>query len=224
VNDTSVYLARLAAAGGALFAVGNLLHPLDHGDDAEQSATWATAHLTFAVGAVLICAGLPALMRALGGGRLTRVGGALTWLGMLLIPVGSYFEVFVATELSDSVTEDIEANAAAFGAVQALLFMAGPILLGIAALRARSWPVPAPAGLIAGTALLILTPALPGPYGIWLIAGTSILGAAVTVAGLASARILRAADQRGVAPQSTATPSGSCSPTIPTTSEVSGTR
>ena len=33
-------------AGGVLFAIGNLLHPLQHNDAAYESATWEAAHLT----------------------------------------------------------------------------------------------------------------------------------------------------------------------------------
>lgn len=45
-------------AGGVLFAVGNALHPLEHSEAAEQASTWAAAHLTFTVGAVLLAVGL----------------------------------------------------------------------------------------------------------------------------------------------------------------------
>ncbi|WP_433603091.1 hypothetical protein ACQPXH_15885 [Nocardia sp. CA-135953] len=45
-------------AGGVLFAVGNGLHPLEHSEAAEQASTWAAAHLTFTVGAVLLAVGL----------------------------------------------------------------------------------------------------------------------------------------------------------------------
>ncbi|MGQ4619075.1 hypothetical protein [Nocardia sp. R7R-8] len=45
-------------AGGVLFAVGNALHPLEHSEAAELASTWAAAHMTFTVGAVLLAAGL----------------------------------------------------------------------------------------------------------------------------------------------------------------------
>jgi hypothetical protein len=180
-------MARLGAVGGALFAVGNLLHPLEHGDAAESSATWEAAHLLFAAGAVLVCAGLPAITSVMGAGRLARVGAALTWLAMLLIPVGAYFEVYVAPELTEAAAEHIESQSAAFGIVQTLLFVAGPVLLGIAAFRTRTWPTVVCVGLVLGPVLLLLLPGLPGVEGVWIIAGTSILGAALAGAGLVSA-------------------------------------
>ena len=118
------------------------------------------------------------------------MGTALTWLAMLLIPIGSYFEIYVAPELSESAVEHIESQAAAFTVVQVLPFMLGPILLGIAAFRAHTWPMPVGVGLIAAPVILTLTPALPGADGIWLISGTAVLGAALAVAGLVTARLL----------------------------------
>jgi hypothetical protein len=186
-------MARLGAVGGILFALGNLLHPLEHGDAAETSATWDAAHLLFAVGAVLVCAGLPAVTSVMGTGRLARAGAALTWLAMLLVPVGAYVEVYVAPELTEAAAEHIESQAAAFGIVQILLFVAGPILLGIAAMRTGTWPVVVRVGLVLGPVLLLLLPGLPGVDGVWIIAGTSILGAAVAGAGLVSAAQLAGA-------------------------------
>lgn len=192
MNHTSnaVLLARLGALGGALFAVGNLLHPLEHGDAAERSATWEAAHLLFGVGAVLICAGIPAIAGVMGAGRLARTGAALTWLAMLFIPVGAYFEVYVAPDLSEAAVEDIETNAAAFAVVQILPYLLGPILLGVAAFRTRTWPLLARVGLVASPVVPVVAPALPGADGVWIIAGTAILGAAIAVAGLSSAGVL----------------------------------
>ena len=187
-RSTTRSMARLGAAGGALFAIGNLLHPLEHGDAAEASATWESAHLLLGAGAVLLCAGLPAITHVMAHSRLARVGSAVTWLAMLLIPIGAYFEVYVAPELTEAAAHDIEEKALAFGVAQTLLFVAGPILLGAAAFMTRTWPVVVRLGLIAGPVLLLLLPGLPGGDGIWIIAGTAILGAALAGAGLVSAR------------------------------------
>ena len=175
--------ARLASAGGALFALGNLLHPLEHGDAAESAATWEAAHLIFAAGAVLICAGVHAMITPMAHHRLARVGAALTWLAMLLIPVGAYFEVFVATYLPYAVVEDIEGKAAAFTILQTLVFIAGPVALGIAAFKTRTWPVAARYGLVVSPLPLLLAPALPGEDGVWIILGTVLLGASLALAG-----------------------------------------
>lgn len=196
-TSTTVLLARLGASGGALFALGNLLHPLEHGDAAEASATWEAAHLLFGLGAVLICAGIFAIAGVMSSLRLARVGAVATWLAMLLIPIGSYFEIYVAPELSEATVERIESSAAAFAVVQVLPFLLGPVLLGIAAFRAGTWPVAARFGLIAAPVVTLAAPALPGEDGIWIIAGTALLGAALAVAGLASAALAA----RTVAPE-----------------------
>ena len=54
--------SRAARRGRALLAVGNLLHPLDHGDAAELNPTWEAAHLGVSAGAILVAAGAPALV------------------------------------------------------------------------------------------------------------------------------------------------------------------
>ena len=201
-TSTAVLLARLGALGGALFALGNLLHPVEHGDAAEGAATWEAAHVLFGVGAVLLCAGLPAVTAVLGDRRLVRAGTALTWLAMLLIPVGSYFEIYVAPKLSEATVEDIESDAVAFAIVQVLPFLLGPILLGVAAFRAGTWPMLVRVGLVAAPVVTLLAPALPGEDGIWIIAGTAVLGTALAVAGLVSAgAIARSAEGRLVAPE-----------------------
>lgn len=198
-TSTPVLLARLGALGGALFALGNLLHPLEHGDAAERSATWEVAHLLFGIGAVLICAGIPAIAGVLSSVRLARTGAAFTWLAMLLIPVGSYFELYVAPELSEAAVERIESDAAAFAVVQVLPYLLGPVLLGIAAFRSGTWPLAARVALVGAPVVTLLAPALPGEDGIWIIAGTAVLGLALAVAGLVSARTLADA-QRAAEP------------------------
>ncbi|WP_241831486.1 hypothetical protein [Parafrankia soli] len=70
--DDATLRRVLLGAGGVLFALGNLLHPLEHNEAAEQAATWSAAHLLFGIGGVLIAAGLPLLAGRLGPGRLAR--------------------------------------------------------------------------------------------------------------------------------------------------------
>lgn len=181
MNDRQIttLMLRAGAAGGVLFALGNLLHPLEHSDQSENALFWETAHLLFGVGAVLLCAALPTLARPLGTTKLARVSTAMVWAAMLLIPVGSYFEVYVAPTLSEAAVKDIESSAIAFWGLSSLLFMVGPILLGIAAFRTRTWAVPVRVGMIVAPVLLMLAPGLPGVDGLWIIAGTALLGFAL---------------------------------------------
>ena len=51
--------------GGIMFAVGNMLHPLEHKDAAYESATWEAAHLTIFFSLPLLVLGLPYLQRRL---------------------------------------------------------------------------------------------------------------------------------------------------------------
>ena len=51
--------------GGIMFAVGNMLHPLEHKDAAYESATWEAAHLTIFFSLPLLVLGLPYLHRRL---------------------------------------------------------------------------------------------------------------------------------------------------------------
>jgi hypothetical protein len=189
---------RALVAGGALFALGNALHPLQHGDAAEQAHTWALAHALFAAGAVLVCAGVPALQEPLRRTALGRAGVSLTWLAMFLVPVGAWYEIFAAPQLSDSLAGEVDAAAAPFTAVQTLLFVLGPVLLGGAGLRARAWGAPASVGLLCGPALLLLVPALPGPDGIWVIAATVVLGVGLAGAGLTLRRTTRTLEETAV--------------------------
>jgi hypothetical protein len=186
MNDRQIttFLMRAGAAGGVLFAAGNLLHPLEHTDQAEASPTWEAAHLLFGLGAVLLCAALPRLAGPLGTGKLARVSTAMVWAAMLLVPVGAYFEVYVAPTLSEAAVKDIESSAIAFWSVSSLLFILGSVLFGVAAFRVRAWTLPVRAALVAGPLLLMAAPGLPGVDGIWIIAGTTILGLGLAATAL----------------------------------------
>src|SRR5690242_9975026 len=72
--------------GGALFAVGNLMHPLDHSDAAMRSPLWAAAHLVFAAGGLLAAAGFAPLARLLRTSRIGLAGLGLLWWGLVLLP------------------------------------------------------------------------------------------------------------------------------------------
>jgi hypothetical protein len=171
----------LVVAGGLLFAAGNLMHPPEHSDSAETHALWAAAHLGFAAGAILIAAGMPAVTARLRTSRVGLAGVALTWLSMLLILPGAWFEVFAAPVLPTEVSAAIEASAIAIGATLGIALPLGLVLLGIGVLRARA-AHPAPAvGLVVAGVLLLAVPALADP-GLLIIVATALTG--VSVAGV----------------------------------------
>jgi hypothetical protein len=205
--STASRLAHLLTAGGVLFALGNALHPLHHGDAAEQTPTWLLSHALFAAGAVLVCAGVPGLQPALRRTLLGRAGVVLTWLAMLLVPVGAWYEIFAAPQLSDALAAEVDGAAAPFTAVQTALFILGPVLLGVGGLRARAWGRLVSVALFTGPALLLLLPALPGPDGIWVIVGTVLLGSGLAGAGLAVGRLTGTSPQ--IAPQDREAAAGS---------------
>jgi hypothetical protein len=62
--------------GGVLFAVGNLLHPLQHNDTAHEYPTWVAAHVVFAIGAILIAASMTVLTRRFAASRTASSGWA----------------------------------------------------------------------------------------------------------------------------------------------------
>src|SRR4029077_196931 len=86
-------------AGGVLFAVGTLLHPLEHNDAAYHSATWQAAHLTIFFSMPLLVLGLPYLHRQLAGRvspRVASIAVAASMAGLIGIAPGTIIETFVA--------------------------------------------------------------------------------------------------------------------------------
>ena len=87
-------------AGGIAFAVGNLLHPLEHTEAAYHSATWQAAHLTIFFSIPLLVLGLPYLHRRLATTRvspmLATVAVAASMAGLIGIAPGTVIEAFVA--------------------------------------------------------------------------------------------------------------------------------
>ena len=79
-------------AGGIMFAVGNLLHPLEHKDAAYHSATWQAAHLTIFFSIPLLVLGLPYLHRRLAArtvSRLATFAVAASMAGLIGIAPGT---------------------------------------------------------------------------------------------------------------------------------------
>jgi hypothetical protein len=177
--------------GALLFAVGNLLHPLDHSLAARDSATWEIAHVTFMLGGIVMALGLPGayLRQAARAGRLGLAGFVALFLGLIVIAPGAWFEAFVVNEVGPELTETIEDGAGGvFNGTLGLLLVAGPLLFGIATLRARVFPRPAAIASIATTPILLLLGGVPGKAGgAAIIFGTVLLSAAYSWIGYALA-------------------------------------
>src|SRR4051794_7471109 len=78
-------------AGGVLFAIGNLLHPLQHNDAAYETATWEAAHLTIFFSIPFLVLGFPVLHRLLTariGRRLSAFAVAASVAGLIGIAPG----------------------------------------------------------------------------------------------------------------------------------------
>jgi len=169
-------------AGGTLFAVGNLLHPLEHNDTAHTSPTWVAAHVVFAVGAVLLAASMTVLTRRFAGSRTGLVGLGVTWLGMVLIPAGAPMEAFVRPVTDHSGFADIEQATLAFTMLAGFSNLIGPALLTIAAVRNRLLPLWVSLSFSGITVGALLYPALP-KEGYGIIPGTVLFGLAMAAAG-----------------------------------------
>ncbi|MFJ2838549.1 MULTISPECIES: hypothetical protein [Nocardia] len=193
--------AVVLAVGAALWAAGNLMHPLEHAESSEQAATWAAAHLTFAVGAVLMAVGLPALIRAIRrpgderAGKMLTLAHGLLFAGLaVVIPIGAYHEVFVSTHLDHHAATEIADASAAVLAPLSLALLLGFVLLAVyalirpAAVFGRWSGVLIILGTLSMTVAAMLPGVLPGAEGWWIIPGTVAQGVAIGLAGVRIAR------------------------------------
>lgn len=183
----------LVGAGGILFAVGNVLHPLEHSEAAHAAPTWATAHLLFAFGGLLLAAGLPLL--AFGGAAVRRsrlAAAAAILLGVTFagLAPGAWFEAFIAP-LPGGVDHIVEAGPG--GTVNSVIgfsWILSVVLFGVALVRRPALPVVrwAGIGLLAAAAVLVAGPGIPVVEGLWIIPASVLAGLALAVAGLAPLR------------------------------------
>jgi hypothetical protein len=173
------------ALGGVLFIVGNLLHPLEHSDEAYHASTWEAAHLTIFASIPLIILGLPALQRRLAG----RVGPRLaTWpivasiIGLIGIAPGAIIETFVARMIGHEAMHQLESGGMGIvNAICGLGFIGGAAALGWAAHRARLRPRWAGPSIIVAAAVLVGVMNATGPAaGVAIIGATVVYGAALT--------------------------------------------
>ena len=176
-------------AGGVLFAVGNLLHPLEHTDAAYDSATWEAAHLIIFFSLPMLVLGLPVLHRRLVtriDRRLATVAVAASVVGLIGIAPGTVIEAFVAPTIGHDAMTDLESGG--LGAVNALLgsaYLGGTLALGWAVRKAGLRPRWAgPAIAVSAVALLAMMGATGPAAGVVIIAATAAYG--LTLAALAA--------------------------------------
>ncbi|MGR7026386.1 hypothetical protein [Geodermatophilus sp. URMC 62] len=168
-------------AGGVLFAAGNALHPMEHSEAAHQAATWVAAHVTFGAGAVLVAAGAGALAARLAPSRVATIGLAVLWVGLVLIPVGSYTEAYVAPAMHSGFAA-VEQATLWFSALAGTATLLGPLLVAVGALRSRLLPAPVAVSLLALPVGGVLAGALP-VEGWGIIPGTVVFGLGIAAAG-----------------------------------------
>lgn len=183
-SDDATLRRVLLGAGGVLFALGNLLHPLEHNEAAEQAATWSAAHLLFGIGGVLVAAGLPLLAGRLGPGRLARAAYALVWVGFVTMPANAYIELFAAPNIDHHTMHEIESDMTLVALPLAFAFIIGVPLLGIVGWRVGGLSRPVAAGLVIAGVTLLLGPGLPVTEGYWIIPATVIAGLALAATAL----------------------------------------
>jgi hypothetical protein len=171
-------------AGGVLFAVGNLLHPLQHNDAAYHSTTWEAAHLTIFFSIPLLVLGLPVLHRLLAGRigkRLSTVAVAASVSGLIGIAPGTIIEAFVAPMIGHAAMQELESGG--MGAVNAILggaFLGGTIALGWAVTKAKLRPRWAGPSLAGSAVVLLGVMSATGPAaGVVIIGATMLYGIAL---------------------------------------------
>ncbi|MFI6484969.1 hypothetical protein ACIBH1_44130 [Nonomuraea sp. NPDC050663] len=182
----------LVGSGGILFALGNVLHPLEHNAAAHSAATWEAAHLVFALGGLLLAAGLPLLIgvsRALRPSKLTSIAGIVLAVGFAALAPGAWFEAYIAP--LHGVAEQVEAGGGgAVNAAAGMVWLASLVAFGSGlAWRGGRRPVrPAGVVLLVSALVMIVGPGLPVVEGLVIIPATVLAGLALLAVGTASAR------------------------------------
>jgi len=171
-------------AGGVLFAIGNLLHPLQHNDAAYESATWEAAHLTIFFSIPFLVLGFPVLHRLLAariGRRLSAFAVAASVAGLIGIAPGTIIETFVAPMIGHAAMTELESGG--MGAVNALLggfYLGGTIALGWAVRKAQLRPRWAgPSLVLSAVVLVAIMSSTSAAAGVVIIAATMVYGLAL---------------------------------------------
>ncbi|MEU4547983.1 hypothetical protein [Nonomuraea dietziae] len=187
-----ILAGSLVGSGGILFALGNVLHPLEHSEAAHSAPTWEAAHLIFALGGMLIAAGLPLLIavsQALRPSKLASIGGVVLAIAFAALAPGAWFEAYVAP--LHGVAEQVEAGGGgAVNAVAGMVWMASLVAFGagLAWRGARRSVRLAGVALLVAALVLIVGPGLPVVEGLVIIPATVLTGLGLLAVGAASAR------------------------------------
>ena len=180
---SSTPLGSLAVvAGGVLFAIGNAMHPLRHDHAALESPTWLPAHLVFGAGALLMAAGIGALFRLLSPSRLAVAGLSVLWIGLVLMPIGSILEGYIARAMEHDAFHDLETSLLWHSMLAGTSTILGPVLIAIGALRNRLLPVPVALMLPAITVGALAVGVVP-VEGYGIIPGTVLFGLGMACIG-----------------------------------------
>jgi hypothetical protein len=150
-----------------------------------QSPLWSTFWSVAFVGIVLVLLGLPALYLRQAGGR----GGVLGLIGVFLVALGSFLGMattayfvsilpLLAAKAPNLINAGYETSLAVFGIGATALGLIGPLLLGIAVIRAKVFP--------ALVGLLLMVSAVLSPVTTF---SSGVLFALIGLVGIVSAAI-----------------------------------
>jgi hypothetical protein len=175
-------------AGGLIFALGNVLHPLEHNDAAYQAASWEAAHLLIFLSLPLLALGLPELavgLRRRGGGFFAPIALVLSGIGFIGMAPGLLAETYLAPMLGHEMMERIQTTGfGAVGGVLSLAWVVSSILLAVACYRARFGPRWVHALLVVVSVALLIVGGISGAVaGAVTIAATAAYGVAGAVLG-----------------------------------------
>ena len=160
--------------GSLMAIIGFLLHPSGSTLANYSSSFWIPANLLILIGALLIALGLPGTYarQAEQAGKLGLIGFSLTFIVLLLFSValGAIESIVFPALAANAATRSFLAGPlpglySRFVLIALLLELIGPVLLGIATLRARVFPRWTGWLLIAIPLLVLLGffVSLPGP-------------------------------------------------------------
>jgi hypothetical protein len=165
--------ALTLAAGGGVYALSHALNLL--GSTPRLDSWWEiTAKYLFAAGALLIGAGLGAVLLRFARSFVGVLSVGLIRFGMLFILLSAYSVLFVFPLYGWEGLAAIDERAGAVSLLALPTVLGGPILLAIAGLRHRVVPVPIALALLVAAVLFpvsIAVPELEAPIAI----GTTIL-------------------------------------------------
>jgi hypothetical protein len=195
------FLARgLVGGGGVLFAAGNILHPLEHSHAALAAPTWVAAHLIFALGGLLLAAGLPLLLaveEVVRPSRLTVTSGVILAVAFAALAPGAWFEAFVAP-VPGGLAEQVENGpGGTVNTVAGFAWILSMLAFGIGLARrgVRRSVRLAGVALLVAALVLVAGPGLPVAEGLWIIPATVVAGLGLVVAAVAATRPVSALDQ-----------------------------